>query len=86
MRARNTSADTAQEAEKKLANSLETLKTDYADILYFHNLGRLKRADVKRAQDPDGVFTWLLSQKESMRRAAWKGQVLALTKAQEILS
>ncbi len=60
-------ADTVDEAEKKLANSLKTLKTDYADILYFHNLGRLERADVQRARDPDGVFTWLLQQKKAGR-------------------
>jgi predicted aldo/keto reductase-like oxidoreductase len=60
-------ADTVKEAEKKLANSLKTLKTDCADILYFHNLGRLNRGDVKRARDSDGVFTWLVNQKKAGR-------------------
>jgi len=54
-------ADTIEEAEKKLADSLRKLNTDYADILYFHNLGQ---RDVKRALGPDGVFPWLLRQKE----------------------
>lgn len=54
-------ADTIEEAEKKLANSLRKLNTDYADILYFHNLGQ---RDMKRALGPDGVFPWLLRQKE----------------------
>jgi predicted aldo/keto reductase-like oxidoreductase len=57
-------ADTVEEAEKKLAKSFETLKTDYADLLYFHHLGD---RDVKRARDPDGVFTWLLKQKKAGR-------------------
>lgn len=54
-------ADTVDEAEKKLAKSLKTLKTDYADLLYFHHLGD---RDVKRAREADGVFTWLLKQKK----------------------
>ncbi len=55
-------ADTVDEAEKKLANTFKDLKTDYADILYFHNLGQ---RDVDRAMEPDGVFTWLLKQKKA---------------------
>jgi len=55
-------ADTIAEAEQSLGNSLKTLKTDYVDILYFHHLGdRL----VKQARNPDGVFTWLLKQKQA---------------------
>ena len=57
-------ADTVEEAEKKLASSFKKLKTDYADVLYFHHLGE---RDVKRARDPDGVFTWLLKQKRAGR-------------------
>jgi predicted aldo/keto reductase-like oxidoreductase len=57
-------ADTVEDAEKKLASSLRNLKTDYADILYFHHLGD---RDVKRARDPDGVFTWLVRQKKAGR-------------------
>jgi len=55
-------ADTVEDAEKKLAGSFKNLKTDYADLLYFHHLGD---RDVKRARDPDGVFTWLLKQKKA---------------------
>jgi predicted aldo/keto reductase-like oxidoreductase len=55
-------ADTVDEAEKKLADSLDRLKTDYADVLYFHHLGG---RDVAKARNPDGVFTWLLKQKEA---------------------
>lgn len=55
-------ADTIDRAEQSLAKSLKTLKTDYVDILYFHDLGdRL----VERARDPEGVFTWLLKQKQA---------------------
>lgn len=55
-------ADTVKDAEASLAGSLKTLKTDYADLLYFHHLGD---RDVKRAREPDGVFTWLLKQKKA---------------------
>jgi len=55
-------ADTIPDAEKKLAKTFKTLKTDYADVLYFHNLGV---RDVARAREPDGVFTWLLKQKQA---------------------
>jgi len=55
-------ADTIPDAEQKLAKSLATLKTDYLDVLYLHDLGD---RDVKRARDPDGVFTWLLKQKQA---------------------
>jgi len=57
-------ADTVDEAETKLTESFRKLKTDYADVLYFHNLGE---RDVKRAREPDGVFTWLLKQKKAGR-------------------
>jgi uncharacterized protein len=55
-------ADTIADAEARLSGSLKTLKTDYIDILYFHHLG--DRA-VDRARNPDGVYTWLLKQKEA---------------------
>jgi len=54
-------ADTVPAAEKSLARSLQLLKTDYLDLLYFHNLAS---RDVEKAWDDDGVFTWLLKQKE----------------------
>ena len=55
-------ADTVADAERSLAKSLKTLKTDYVDVLYFHHLGD---RDVQRAREPDGVFTWLLAQKKA---------------------
>ncbi len=55
-------ADTVPDAEKKLAKSMATLKTDYLDVLYFHDLGD---RNVQRAREPDGVFTWLLRQKQA---------------------
>jgi predicted aldo/keto reductase-like oxidoreductase len=55
-------ADTIADAEKSLANSLKTLKTDYFDVLYYHHLGERL---VDGARDPDGVFTWLLKQKQA---------------------
>jgi uncharacterized protein len=54
-------ADTVDDAEQSLAQSLRLLKTDYVDLLYFHNLGARQ---VDMAQEPDGVFTWLRKQKE----------------------
>jgi predicted aldo/keto reductase-like oxidoreductase len=55
-------ADTIADAEQSLTNSLKALETDYVDVLYFHHLGgRL----VERARDADGVFTWLLKQKQA---------------------
>ncbi len=55
-------ADSVDEAEKILANSLRKLKTDYVDLLYFHQVGDRK---VDIALDPDGVFTWLVKQKKA---------------------
>ena len=55
-------ADDVAKAEKILANSLRLLKTDYLDLVYFHQVGDRK---VERALDPDGVYTWLLKQKKA---------------------
>jgi predicted aldo/keto reductase-like oxidoreductase len=55
-------ADDLPDAEQKLAKSLATLRTDYVDVLYFHDLGD---RDVRQARNPDGVFTWLLRQKQA---------------------
>ena len=54
--------DTVEEAEKSLSQSMKLLKTDYFDVLYFHNLGNRK---LDGATGPDGVFTWLLKQKKA---------------------
>ena len=55
-------ADTRAEAEESLAGSFKRLKTDFLDILYFHHLGD-RKVDV--ARDADGVFTWMLQQKQA---------------------
>jgi uncharacterized protein len=55
-------ADTVVVAEKSLDNSLRKLKTDYVDLVYFHQVGDRK---VDIALDPDGVYTWLLKQKRA---------------------
>ncbi|NQU23818.1 MAG: aldo/keto reductase [Candidatus Nealsonbacteria bacterium] len=54
--------DSVAEAEKMFTGSLTNLKTDYVDLLYFHQLGG---RDVEKARGPDGVFTWLLKQKKA---------------------
>jgi len=54
--------DSVAEAEKMFAGSLKNLKTDYVDLLYFHQLGG---RDVEKARGSDGVFTWLLKQKQA---------------------
>ncbi|MDK1032311.1 MAG: aldo/keto reductase, partial [Planctomycetia bacterium] len=55
-------ADTIADAESSLANSFKMLKTDYIDLLYFHSLGS---HDVDQALADDGVFTWLVKQKQA---------------------
>jgi len=55
-------ADTPADAERSLAASLRSLKTDYVDLLYFHNLGT---RGFEESTGPDGVFTWLLKQKQA---------------------
>lgn len=55
-------ANTPADADLSLDASLRSLKTDYVDLLYFHNLGT---RNFDEATGPDGVFTWLLKQKQS---------------------
>ena len=55
-------ADTVADAERSFSQSLRLLKTDYVDLLYFHHVGDRK---VEIARGPDGVFTWLLKQKQA---------------------
>lgn len=55
-------ADSVDKAEQILADSLRKLKTDYVDLLYFHQVGDRK---VDIALDPEGVFTWLVKQKKA---------------------
>ena len=54
-------ADTIEDAEESLSTSLRLLKTDHVDLMYFHNLGM---RDMDRALEPDGVFHWLVKQKQ----------------------
>ena len=54
--------DSVDDAEKMFSGSLKNLKTDYVDLLYFHQLGI---RDIKKAREPDGVFTWILKQKKA---------------------
>lgn len=54
-------ADKVADAEKIFSNSLRVLKTDYVDLVYFHQLGD-RQGDI--AMEADGVFTWLLKQKK----------------------
>ncbi len=55
-------ANNIQEAEKSLANSFKMLRTDYIDLLYYHSLGNL---NLEGTFEPEGVFTWLLKQKQA---------------------
>jgi predicted aldo/keto reductase-like oxidoreductase len=55
-------ADTVEEAEKSLAKSLRLLKTDCIDLVYYHNVGS---HDVPKAMAEDGVFSWLVKQKQA---------------------
>ena len=56
--------DSVEDAEKMFSGSLKNLKTDYVDLLYFHQLGI---RDIKKAREPDGVFTWILKQKKARK-------------------
>ena len=55
-------ADTIDDAEKSLSKSLQLLKTDSIDLVYYHSVGS---HDVPRAMEPDGVFSWLVKQKQA---------------------
>ena len=55
-------ADSVEEAEESLSNSFRLLKTDWIDLVYYHSVGS---HDVDKAMGPDGVFTWLVKQKEA---------------------
>lgn len=59
-------ANTVEDAEKSLANSFRLMKTDYVDVLYLHSVGsRPQDRDPEVALRPDGVFPWLLKQRQS---------------------
>ncbi len=55
-------ADAVADAERILSNSLRLLKTDWIDLVYLHHVGD-RNVDI--ALDKDGVFTWLLKQKQA---------------------
>ncbi len=55
-------ADTVEEAEKSLTESLRLLKTDNIDLVYYHSVGS---HDVPKAMEADGVFSWLVKQKQA---------------------
>jgi predicted aldo/keto reductase-like oxidoreductase len=55
-------ADTVEEAEESLANTFRLLKTDWLDLVYYHNVGG---HDVEKAMESDGVFSWLVKQKKA---------------------
>ncbi|MHB8955239.1 MAG: aldo/keto reductase [Pirellulaceae bacterium] len=57
-------ADTAQEAEKSLADSLQKLQTDHLDLVYVHSIGD---RDVPRVMAVDGSLDFLVRQKEQGR-------------------
>lgn len=55
-------ADTLEEAEESLSNSLRLLKTDCIDLVYYHQVGS---HDVPKAMESDGVFSWLVKQRKA---------------------
>lgn len=55
-------ADTVDEADQSLSKSFELLKTDWFDLVYYHSAGD---HDVQAAMKPDGVFSWLVKQKQA---------------------
>jgi uncharacterized protein len=55
-------ADTIEDAEKSLSKSFELLKTDWFDLVYYHSVGD---RDVEAGMKPDGVFSWLIKQKQA---------------------
>jgi len=54
--------DSVAKAEKIFSGSLKRLKTDYVDLLYFHQLGG---RDIEKSRKADGVFTYILKQKKA---------------------
>jgi predicted aldo/keto reductase-like oxidoreductase len=55
-------ADTIAEAEESFSSSLRLLRTDHVDLVYYHSVGHRQ---VEGARGEDGVFTWLLKQKQA---------------------
>jgi hypothetical protein len=57
-------ADELAEAQESLDKSFALLKTDWIDLVYYHNVGD---RDVERGMQPGGVFDWLVKQKKAGR-------------------
>jgi predicted aldo/keto reductase-like oxidoreductase len=55
-------ADTIDEAEESLTKSFRLLRTDWIDLVYYHSAGD---HDTEQAMQPDGVFSWLVKQKQA---------------------
>lgn len=53
--------DDVSKAEDSLAKSFRLLKTDHLDLVYYHSVGD---RDTKKGLQDDGVFTWLVKQKQ----------------------
>lgn len=54
-------ADTAEEAENSLQESLKKLRTDYVDLMYIHSIGN---RDTKKVLGQGGSLEYLLRKKE----------------------
>jgi predicted aldo/keto reductase-like oxidoreductase len=54
-------ADTAEEAERSLEDSLKKLRTDYFDLMYIHSIGN---RDVTKVMGQGGSLEYLLRKKE----------------------
>ncbi|MCA9264973.1 MAG: aldo/keto reductase [Planctomycetales bacterium] len=55
-------ADSVEQAQASLDESLRALKTDYLDLVYLHSMGD---RDVEQAGGDDGALTYLLKQKDA---------------------
>ncbi len=58
------STDTAEGAERSLAESFRLLKTDYLDLVHIHSAGS---RNIDRVLDEDGVVDYLVRQKKAGR-------------------
>ena len=54
--------DDVDKAKESLAKSFRLLKTDYFDLVYYHNIGD---RDIEKGIGADGVFSWLVEQKKA---------------------
>ncbi len=54
-------ADTAEEADRSLTDSLKKLGTDHVDLMYIHSIGN---RDIKKVMGSGGTLEYLLKKKE----------------------